>query len=182
MTDHAWLQSAGRIRIKEGINMKVISIEGLKFITRQEGEVLKPYASIEGGLPTIGVGHKITPGEYHSGKIIINGEPVRYAGGLTRDQVQDLLAQDLQRFVTAVNDLVDVPLTQGQFDCLVDFAFNCGEGALAQSTLLRLLNQGRYGAVPEQLRRWVHGGGRIIGALVRRREEEIKELWFRKEA
>ncbi len=158
-----------------------ISEAGKDFLRRQEGERLKAYASIEGGLPTIGVGHKLTPSEDHSGKIVIAGQGVRYAPGLTPEESQLLLAQDLECFEAAVNSLVKVKLTQGQYDCLVDFAFNCGIEALRNSTLLKLLNRGNYAAVPELLRCWVHGGGRVIGALVRRREEEIKELWFRKE-
>lgn len=154
----------------------IISEVGLKFIIRQEGEVLHSYRD-QAGYPTIGVGHKLTPSELSNGKLIIHGQTVRYAGGITREQSQDLLAQDLERFCEAVNKLVKVKLTQNRFDVLVDFAFNCGEGALEHSTLLKLLNQGRYEVVPDQLRRWIHGGGQVIGALVGRREAEVK-LWL----
>jgi lysozyme len=44
----------------------------------------------------------------------------------------------------AVQRLVKVPLTQGQFDALVDFCFNLGAGKLATSTLLKELNCRRY--------------------------------------
>ena len=47
-----------------------------------------------------------------------------------------------------------MPLTQGQFDALVDFCFNLGAGRLASSTLLKALNGGRYEAAAEQLLRW----------------------------
>lgn len=43
-----------------------------------------------------------------------------------------------------VQRLVKVPLTQGQFDALVDFVFKLGGGRLASSTLLRNLNAGKY--------------------------------------
>lgn len=155
-----------------------ISQDGLRFIIAQEGEVLKVYRD-QAGFATIGVGHKLTPSELTSGKLRINGAAVRYAGGLTREQAQDLLGQDVQHFCLAVERMVSVPLAQNQFEALVDFAFNCGEGALLGSTLLKLLNQGNYAAVPEQLRRWIHAGGRIVGALVRRREAEVK-LWLGK--
>jgi lysozyme len=39
---------------------------------------------------------------------------------------------------------VKVSLTQDQFDLLVDFIFNLEGGRLALSTLLKLLNAGKY--------------------------------------
>ena len=54
-----------------------------------------------------------------------------------------------------MNDGVKVPLEQDQFDALTSFVFNVGSGAFRDSTLLRLLNEGKYDEVPEQLNRWV---------------------------
>jgi lysozyme len=154
----------------------ITSGRGVSFIIWQEGEVLEAYDSVEGGYPTIGVGHKMTPSEYYSGKIRIQGVVVRYANGITKEQSRKLLAQDLVRTEEAVNRYVQVQLTQGQFDALVDFTYNCGVKALANSTLLRKLNQLQYEEVPTQLRRWVYAGGVWLERLFRRREEEI-ELW-----
>ncbi|CAB4183000.1 COG3772 Phage-related lysozyme (muraminidase) [uncultured Caudovirales phage] len=56
---------------------------------------------------------------------------------------------------------------------IADFAYNCGEGALAASTLRRKINEGNLKEVPAQLRRWVNGGGKVLPGLVRRREAEI---------
>ncbi len=144
-------------------------------ITEWEGFKSKVYKDAA-GLPTIGVGHLLTRSELTSGKIIIKGETVRYAAGLTKDQVEDLLGQDLQGKEEAVNDGVKVKLNQNQFDALVSFCFNVGSAAFKDSTLLRLLNQGDYGSVPAQLRRWVHCGGEVVDGLVNRRKHEI-ELW-----
>jgi lysozyme len=72
--------------------------------------------------------------------------------------------------------LVRVPLTQGQFDALVDFCFNLGEGRLAGSTLLRELNAGLYAAAGQQLLAWDHAGGKVIPGLKARREAELA-LW-----
>ena len=59
---------------------------------------------------------------------------------------------------------------------MVSFTFNLGAGNLAVSTLLKVLNGGKYEAVPNQLRRWVNAGGKRLEGLVRRREAEA-ELW-----
>ena len=56
------------------------------------------------------------------------------------------------------NGWFKVPLSQGQFDALVDFAFNLGSGRLATSTLLQNLNAGNYDDAAGQLLRWDHAG------------------------
>lgn len=151
------------------------SQHGLKLLQQWEGCKLKMYKDAA-GLPTIGVGHLLTRDELTSGKIIIGGVKVKYAAGLTEQQVRDLLAQDLDPAENAVNAGVEVALDQNQFDALVSFTFNSGTRAFAQSTLLKLLNQGNYASVPEQLRRWTRAGGKILPGLVNRRENEIR-LW-----
>ena len=69
-----------------------------------------------------------------------------------------------------------VPLTQGEFDALTDFVFNCGCGAFAGSTMLRLLNAGDYQSAAGQFDLWDHAGGQVVAGLLRRREAETREL------
>ncbi|MDC8446468.1 MAG: lysozyme [Nitrosomonas sp.] len=143
----------------------------------KEWEGLRTHVYLDsGGEPTIGIGHLLTRDERASGKIWINGQPVRYANGLTEQQCWDLLEQDLDIAEAAVNDRIIVPITQNQFDALVSFAFNVGAEAFRKSTLVRALNQGQYDQVPTQLRRWVRDNGVVVPGLVNRREKEI-ELW-----
>ena len=70
------------------------------------------------------------------------------------------------------DDMVKVPLDQCQFDALVCWVYNLGPTNLKESTLLRILNEGDYGGVPEQIKRWNKAGGVILGGLVKRREAE----------
>jgi lysozyme len=140
-----------------------------------EGKRNKVYDD-SAGLPTIGVGHLLTQEENSSGKITINGQPIDYSLGLTDQQVMDLLAQDLVRFEQVVQNEVRVDLNQNQFDALVSFSFNVGTQAFKNSTLLKVLNDGLYEEVPDQLRRWVKAGGKTVQGLVNRRENEIN-LW-----
>ena len=151
------------------------SDHGKEKITAWEGFEPRVYSDAAGKL-TIGVGHLLTPSELSSGKIWIAGEPVRYADGLSEAQILELLGQDLEGAEAAVNNGVEVELSQNQFDALVSFCFNVGAAAFRNSTLLRLLNQGHYDDVPAQLRRWVHCRGEVVQGLVRRREHEIA-LW-----
>ena len=69
---------------------------------------------------------------------------------------------------------VKVPLTQGQFDVLVSFAFNFGEAKLASSTLLKLLNAGDYDGARKQINRWVYSNGKKLDGLIRRRARETE--------
>lgn len=152
-----------------------ISASGLDLLKQWEGFELKVYKD-SAGLPTIGVGHLITKVEQASGNIVIAGVPVSYANGLTDQQVLDLLGQDVQPAEQAVNNGVKVALDQNQFDALVSFTFNTGTAAFSSSTLLKVLNQGQYDQVPDQLRRWNKAGGKVVQGLVNRRENEVK-LW-----
>jgi lysozyme len=132
-----------------------ISYEGLKFIITQEGMVLSQYEDQTGNL-TIGVGHLIQEGE-------------EFPEQITEQEAIDLLAKDVERFEDAVNSY-GMDLTQGQMDALVDFAFNCGEGALKQ-----LLSHGME-EVPNQLPRWNKSAGKVVNALTKRRALEV-EMW-----
>lgn len=110
------------------------SPKGLKFIRDNEGCVLHIYKD-QAGYPTIDVGHLIT-----------DSDP-DFSNGITQEQAMEILAQDVGRFEDAVNGH-GLDLTQNQFEVLVDFAFNAGEGAL-QQLLAHGLDQ-----VPNQLPRW----------------------------
>lgn len=152
-----------------------MSENGKNLLSVWEGLDLNVYRDVA-GLATIGVGHLLTKDELSSGKIYIRGVPVNYGNGLTREQVLDLLGQDLDKFEQAVAASVRVPVNQNQFDALVSFSFNVGAEAFKNSTLLKLLNQGKYQEVPTQLLRWVYAGGQVARGLYNRREKEIA-LW-----
>ena len=72
--------------------------------------------------------------------------------------------------------LIEVPLADRCFDALASFTFNLGEGALAASTLRRLVNAGRLEEAAPQFDRWVFAGARKLPGLVRRRAAE-RALW-----
>lgn len=131
---------------------------GLGMITRLEGEVLRVYKDPV-GIPTIGVGHVVRPGE-------------SFPNGITKEESRELLRKDVAIAEDAVNDAVKVPLSQDQFDALVSFTFNVGTGALRKSTLLRLLNQGDYQGAADQFPKWRMAGGKVLQGLVNRRKAE----------
>lgn len=146
-----------------------LSEKGAGFIAAFEGFRPTPYND-PAGHATIGYGHLI-----HKGPI--NGsEPPHFAKGISAEEGLRLLKQDADGAEAAVRHLVKVPLSQPQFDALVSFTFNVGAGALGRSDLLTRLNKGEYGAVPQELKRWIYAGGKTFAGLIRRREQE-GQLW-----
>ena len=137
-----------------------LSAAGLELLKKSEGFRDRTYADIA-GFRTIGFGHRQGPGE-------------TYSNGISLSQAEKILATDILLAEVAVTRLVKVPLTQGQFDALVDFVFNLGAGRLAASTLLAYLNAGRYDAAAWQLLSWDHAGSREVAGLKVRREAEFR--------
>lgn len=90
----------------------------------------------------------------------------------TEEEGVRMFRKELNIYEDAIERLVKVPLNQNQFDALTSFVYNCGVGALQSSTLLKVLNQGKYEQVPSQLMRWVNAGGKRYEGLVRRRATE----------
>ena len=143
------------------------SAAGLELLKRSEGFRSRVYLDAA-GFPTIGYGHRLL-------------HPESFSNGIDEVQAERILVYDVREAEQAILRLVKVPLTQGQFDALVDFCFNMGEGKLAASTLLKDLNAGRYDAAQEQLLRWDHAGLQENAGLRARREAEA-ELWSNGEA
>lgn len=79
---------------------------------------------------------------------------------------------DIEVVEKALARLVKVPLTQPQYDALVSFTFNLGAGNLAQSTLLKRINEGRFQDAANEFLKWTRAKGKILPGLVRRRSIE----------
>jgi lysozyme len=138
------------------------SAAGMNLLKLSEGSRNRVYRDAN-GLATIGYGHRLLHTE-------------TFPNGIDEPHASALLALDVCAAEEAVQRLVKVPLTQGQFDALVDFCFNLGPGRLAASSLLEDLNAGKYDEAARQLLLWDHAAGREIAALKARREAEAT-LW-----
>ena len=109
------------------------------------------------------------------GKVTIgygSTDGVTLADTVTEEEAEAMLLRDLEKASDAIDDYVDVPLTQGQYDALCSFIYNVGRQAFRGSTLLRLLNEGKHTAAGNQLPRWNKASGKVLPGLVRRREAE----------
>lgn len=109
------------------------------------------------GVWTIGYGH--TKG-------------VKMGQTITKAQAETLLRGDLlpcEEYVRGLN----LELTQGQFDALVDFCFNLGTAALQRSTLLqKIRTKADEQTIRGEFAKWVNAGGVRLPGLVKRRAWE----------
>ncbi len=122
------------------------------FITWHEGDKLQPYQDVS-GIWTIGRGHVIKDNEQWM------------KNGITQQQSDDILDADLQVYYQAVDNSVNVPITESQRDSLMDFCFGNGIGAFQSSTLLKLINSGASDSdISAEFMKWDHAmvGGKLV--------------------
>ena len=91
---------------------------------------------------------------------------------ITMKEAEELLAHELEEYEGYINDMVTVPLKQNEMNAMVSWVFNLGPTNLKNSTLLRVLNEGKYHEVPEQIKRWNKVNGKVNEGLVKRRKSE----------
>ena len=128
------------------------SQKGIDLIKKYEGLVLYAY-QCPSKVWTIGYGH--TSGVY-AGMTI------------TEQQAEEFLKQDLKIYENGVFSSCGFNPTQNEFDAMVSFAYNCGNGALAE------INHSR-----EEFRRYMQeychdSFGNVLLGLQRRRREELQ--------
>jgi len=133
-----------------------ISKEGLALIKKFEGCELKAYRCPANVL-TIGYG--VTKGVTEDMEI-------------TQQEANEMLAGELIEYTEYINNMVKVALNQSQFDALTAWIYNLGPTNFKDSTLLRVLNEGRYNEVPQEIKRWNKANGQVLNGLIKRREAE----------
>lgn len=135
------------------------SEQGIALIKQFEGFSAQPYRC-PAGKWTIGYGHLI-------------GVDDTFPAEVSENDAENILKQDIIASEQAVCRLVTVDISQNQFDALVSFTYNLGSGALAQSTLLKLLNLNNFIGCSSQFPRWDHVNGVPMAGLTRRRVAEM---------
>lgn len=139
-----------------------ISVGGIDLITFFEGIRTQAYKDPV-GVWTIGIGHTAAAGPPNvtPGKII------------TIEQALAMFNNDVKQYEDAVKRLVKVDLNQDQFDALVSWTYNLGEGNLSKSSMLKVLNRGMYTRAAHEMMRWDRAGRYQLRGLTRRRGAEV---------
>lgn len=138
---------------------KKISDKGLDLIKEFEGCRLTAYKPVAAEQYwTIGWGHY--------------GPDVYKGMTITQKQADLLLIGDMVAYEKHVNNPALCPVTdklnQNQFDALVSFTYNCGQGSLQQLCRNRTIAQ-----IPEHMTAYVNGASGRLEGLVRRRKAEV---------
>jgi lysozyme len=143
-----------------------LSEGGAKLIQHFEG-CLEPHEGkfkaykCPANVLTIGWGHTNHHGRKFDAKTLWD-----------KDTCHEVFLEDMEGFEKAVRRLVTVNLEQHQFDALVSFTYNCGEGNLAKSTLLKYVNQEEWYKASLEFLKWNKANGKTLKGLTRRRESE----------
>ena len=150
-----------------------VSDKCISMIRHHEGVRFRAYRC-PAKLWTIGVGHVLYPIQ---GALPLDKRQdfqLQESDNRTfsTEEVNGILHNDLVRFERGVTTLCPIRLTQGQFDSLCSFSFNCGLGTLQRSTLRQKLLRGETEDAAQELLKYCMGGGKILKGLQNRRIDE----------
>ena len=130
-----------------------ISENGLNLIKSFESCKLKAYKCVSTEkYYTIGWGHY--------------GANVKADMVITQEQADSMLISDVAKYEKYVN-ATGLELNQNQFDALVSFTYNCGNGNLKKLITNRTLPE-----ISEALLLYNKSGGKVLAGLTRRRKAE----------
>ncbi|WP_144328182.1 lysozyme [Tepidimonas charontis] len=119
------------------------------------------------GVQTVGFGTTRMP----------DGRPVQKGDRLDPVRALVVLQADANRIARELAACIgDVPLTKGEWDAYVSWAYNVGIGAACKSTLVKKLKQQPpdYAGACAELLKWTRAGGRELPGLVKRRQAECR--------
>jgi lysozyme len=126
---------------------------------------IQAYWDSKGKVWTIGWGNTY----YQDGRAVKEGDII------SRKQADDLLLYIIRQKEEAIRPYVTAKLNENQYAALIDLAYNCGEGFVRGSRLLKLINEGApVEAIADQ---WdetcVTAKGTYLPVLYRRRMNEL---------
>lgn len=149
-----------------------LSPKGINLLKSIEQLATKPYddqtgkdisAWVKGG--TIGYGHLISAAEWS-----------QYKNGITEAQALSLFSTDLKPYVNTVKTKVTASITQNEFDAMVILAFNIGQVAFANSSVLKMVNNPNaktsYKNLEAAWKAWNKSQGVANKGLTNRRQSE----------
>jgi lysozyme len=135
------------------------SAEGVAFLERHEGVVLRAYRDVA-GVWTIGAGLTAASG-------VVTPRPGMV---ITKEEASRLLALALTRnYAPAIRNAMP-GARQHEFDGALSFHFNTG--AIRRASWVEAWRARDRKGVADGLAKWVRGGGRVLPGLQRRRAEE----------
>ena len=163
-------QDVSNLHVNDAMKDKLKKEEGLP-ADKKKGinagdPALKVYKD-GAGNPTVGWGHLVTA-----------GDNLKVGDTITADQAQKFFDSDLSSKESAVQDILTSngghQFSQGEFNALVDLAYNGGTGMLSSGTspnLMKDMNAGDYQGMSGQLRYTKDSAGNVEPGLVTRSDD-----------
>ncbi|HEM8709428.1 TPA: glycoside hydrolase family protein [Acinetobacter baumannii] len=112
----------------------------------KEGYTAKPTIPVKGDRPTIGNGTTFYP----DGRAVKMTDPP-----ITRKQAFEYLKFTMNKDAKSFNKtLVNIPISQVEYDLYLDFTYQYGVSAWSSSSMLRNLKAGKYKAACDSLLKW----------------------------
>lgn len=141
------------------INIAALSLSATALVAMalHEGYREEAYIPVPGDVPTIGFG---------------TTENVELGDKTTPERALIRLLKDANKFESAIQTCVDVPLYQYEYDAFVSLNYNIGPKAFCKSTLVKKLNRHDYAGACLEILKWDKFKGKPLAGLTKRRQEE----------
>ncbi len=111
-----------------------LSAAALVGLLAHEGYSDRAIIPVAGDRPTVGFGSTFRD----------DGTPVRMGDTITPPKAVARSYAHIARDEAGIKRCVTAPLTQGEYDTMVDFAYQYGVPTLCKSSMVREANAGRY--------------------------------------
>lgn len=152
-----------------------LSVSAAAFVAlvAHEGWIDRAVIPVKGDVPTVGPG--LT--KRADGSPVQMGDTIKPVEGIQRSLAH------IQKSETALKRCVTGPVSQAEYDLLVDFAYQYGEAATCKSGMVRAINAGDYAGSCEAYLRYrfvagydcsTPGNRRCIGVWNRTKERHAK--------
>jgi lysozyme len=127
-----------------------LSAAGFVGLISHEGFSDQAIIPVKGDRPTVGFGSTFRD----------DGTPVRMGDTITAPKAVQRSFAHITKDETRLKQCVKAPITQYEYDTLVDHAYQYGSAATCASTVVRLTNQGQYAQACQAYLMWKRVDGR----------------------
>lgn len=111
-----------------------LSASALVGLIAHEGYTDKAVVPVKGDRPTVGFGSTFKE----------DGTPVKMGDTITPQKAVARSLAHIQKDESKLKQCVTAPLSQAEYDLMVDFAYQYGTAALCASTIVKQANSGNY--------------------------------------
>ena len=116
------------------IGALALSASALVGLVMHEGYKEKAYIPVAGDVPTVGFGSTIKE----------DGSPVQLGDTITPTKALKRSHHHIQKDEVGVKQCVSAPVSQAEYDLLIDFSYQYGVGTLCGSSIVKNINKGNY--------------------------------------